>query len=172
MMGMKRNISLIIGCVVAALAAAIGVGIYVAQTREKSNSILSTDGAGFAVEDIPQADPLMVGRWQNTENPLWYKVYLDDYDDEGFFWGKEWDESEDVREEDLAYHGNGWFLWKTEGDMLTELHTMDVQNAQVPKVWRVHHLSSAVAMLPYDSLILVDKAYRKHQFHFIKLQQY
>ncbi len=118
--------------------------------------------------DVPPADSLMVGKWRNAENPHWYKVYYDDYGDEGYFWGKEWDESEDVHEEDLNYHGNGWFLWKSEGKLLTELHSMDVQNVKVPKVWRVQHLSTCAALLPNDSLILVDKAYRTHRFHFTK----
>ena len=102
----------------------------------------------------------------------WCPFYCAYYDADGFFWGKEWDESDDVHEEDLNYHGNGWFLWKKDGKLLTELHNMDVQNVKVPKVWRVQHLSTCAALQPNDSLILVDKTYRTHRFHFTKVNGY
>lgn len=164
---MKRRTILIIACTVAVLVAAVSIISYI-HTRPKQNKIASTNSGGYAILDVPPADSLMVGKWRNAENPHWYKVYYDDYGDEGYFWGKEWDESEDVHEEDLNYHGNGWFLWKSEGKLLTELHSMDVQNVKVPKVWRVQHLSTCAALLPNDSLILVDKAYSTHRFHFTK----
>ena len=35
----------------------------------------------------------------------------DQSDETGYFWGCEWTESEDVHEEDLVFHGNGWFKY-------------------------------------------------------------
>jgi len=169
----RKQLIILLLCITAITAAGIWYGIYLTQ-REKENVMLHTNGTGYAEDDdIPHADPLIVGKWKNDVNPQWFKVYYDDYDeDEGFFWGKEWDESEDVREEDLNYHGNGWFLWKTEGKMLIELHNMDVRNVKVPKTWMVQHLSTCAAVLPNDSLILVDKNYKTHRFHFTKQCQY
>ena len=135
---MKRKVWLVVYCAVAVLAVAIGAGIYISQTREKSNDILSTEGAGYAEEDIPHADPAIVGKWQNNVNPQWFRVYYDDYDGDGFFWGKEWDEADDVHEEDLNYHGNGWFRWRRDGKQLLEMHTMDVHDVPIPKCWKVH----------------------------------
>ncbi len=123
--------------------------------------MLHTNDAGYVEDDIPHADPFIVGKWQNSSNPHWFKVYYDDYDeDEGFFWGKEWDESDDVHEEDLYYHGNGWFRWRKDNDQLTELHTMDVQNVPIPKVWNIRTLSSP------DSLILTNRDYKKQCLRF------
>ena len=96
----------------------------------------STNDVYYYEDGTPKADPLFVGTWRNAENPLWYKVYLDDYDSDGFFWGKEWSEDEDVFEEDLTFHGNGWFRWRKEGKTLKELHKMDIGGVEIPKLWR------------------------------------
>ena len=61
----------------------------------------------------------------------------------GYFYGREWDEAEDVREEDLLTHGNGWFkyLFETNGQ-LTEIHLMDNGGADIPKVYVVSVLTN------------------------------
>ena len=54
----------------------------------------------------------LVGTWQNNANPQHYMVFTYDTSDsitEGYRYGYEWDESEDVYKEDLVEHGNGWF---------------------------------------------------------------
>ena len=88
-------------------------------------------------EDDPHADPRLVGKWQNIDNPQWYKMYLDDYDEDGYFWGKEWDESEDVFEEDLKYHGNGWFRWKRDKKEVQEIASTDEFRFTVSKNYAV-----------------------------------
>lgn len=159
---MKRKAFLIFSCAVFVLAAAIGAAIFFSQTREKSNDILSTEGAGYAEEDIPHADPAIVGKWQNTANPQWFKVYYDDYDDEGYFWGKEWDEAENVMEEDLNYHGNGWFRWCKQGKELQELHAMDITETIIPKIYQKLRSSN-------DSLLLKEKLSKRID-HFGRVQ--
>ena len=162
----KANLITVI-CLVSLLVAG-AAAVYVVHSRsgeekeidapqEKTNVHLSFE------DDAPQADPALVGKWQNSENPQWYKVYYDDYDEDGFFWGKEWDEADDVQEEDLNYHGNGWFRWKKDGKQLVEMHTMDVQDVPIAKIWLVKHLS---AREPNDSLIINNAERKKQSYHF------
>lgn len=168
---MKRKTVLITVCIAAVLAVAAGAGIYYLKqekAKEKENKMVTTDTKSFAVLELPAADPLMVGKWQNAENPKWYKVYYDDPDDEeGFFWGKEWNEADDTLEEDLMYHGNGWFRWREDGKLLTELHTMDVRSVPIAKIWKVQHFSSRT---PNDSLILTEADRKTHHYHFVRVQ--
>ena len=96
-----------------------------------TNSIIYFEG------EIPPADPLMVGRWKNADNAGWHKVYYDDDDGEGRYWGKEWDESDDVMEEDLSYHGNGWFRWRKSNDTLIEFSTMDFRDVPIAHTYLV-----------------------------------
>ena len=134
----RKQLIILILCIATVVAATVGYGIYYMQTHEGENEILSTNNDGYAIEEIPHADSLIVGKWQNSNNPQWYKVYYDDYDeDERLFWGKEWDESEDVYEEDLNYHGNGWFRWERRGGELLEYSTMDACDVPIAKIYKV-----------------------------------
>jgi len=133
----------LIVCVVAAIAAA-SVGWYLrTKTLERQKAAVSTNDfptdAGVAFEEsVPAADPLIVGRWQNSANPQWHKVYYDDFDeDSGAYWGKEWDEADDVQEEDLNYHGNGWFRWEKRGSTMIEYATMDTRDVPIAKIYKV-----------------------------------
>ena len=151
-------------CCTAAAAAALWYGISCRQARERENEMLSTDCEGYAEEDIIHADPMMVGKWQNTENPHWYKVYYDDCDEEdGLFWGKEWDESEEVFEEDLNYHGNGWFLWGKNGSLLREYATMDMRNIPIAKHYRVLRVTA-------DSLVYCEQNNKKVCSRFARVE--
>lgn len=173
---MKRSPLIILACL-AALLAAGAAGYLILRERQQTEALRpveqvveapqETTNAHVVFQDEqPTADPALVGKWVNAENPQWFKIYLDDYDDEeGYFWGKEWNEAEDVREEDLSYHGNGWFRWRKEGNQLVELHTMDVHDIPVPKTWSCRHLS---ARQSDDSLILISNE-RNNAFHFSRL---
>jgi len=168
---MKRRSILITVCIAAVLAVAAGVGIYyLSQNKAEENEMVSTDTESIAVLELPSADPLMVGKWQNAENPQWYKVYYDDPDDDedGYFWGKEWDEADEVLEEDLMYHGNGWFRWCKKNNQLTELHTMDAQDIPIAKIWKVQIVS---AHTPNDNLILTNPERESQCFRFVRVQQ-
>ena len=103
----------------------------------QTNSVIYFEG------EMPPADPLMVGRWYSVENNGWHKVYYDDDDGEGHYWGKEWDEGDDVLEEDLGFHGNGWFRWNKNQDTLIEYSTMDFRDVPIAHIY---------VLTVYDSL--------------------
>lgn len=91
------------------------------------------------------ANPLLVGLWVDDTNPQHYKWYLDDPcdEEEGLFWGKEWDESQNIFEDDLAYHGNGWFKWsKTKKEMM-EIYMSD-QEMMVPAQYTIDKLNDSI----------------------------
>lgn len=138
---MNKRLILILSAVAAAIIVAAGVAWYIMnrapQAQEIKEDEHTTNSALYFEDNIPPADPLIVGRWQNMDNPQWYKVYYDDYADEDFYWGKEWDESDDVQEEDLNYHGNGWFRWRKQGDELQEFHTMDTRDVPIAKLYKI-----------------------------------
>ena len=81
----KRTI-IILSSVLAAAAIAAAVVWYRShrEAQPQENVVLNehpTDGAFYEC-DIPSADSLIVGRWINTANPQWHKVYYDDYDED------------------------------------------------------------------------------------------
>ena len=155
---MKANKAIWVVLLLVAVAAAGAVTWYVlrdeqpAQEQPEQDEVetgvttsdgFSTDAVIFMEDEMPEADPMIVGKWQSSDNPQWYKVYYDDYDeDEQLFWGKEWDESEDVLEEDLKYHGNGWFRWEKKGKELCEYSTMDYRDVPIAKIYEITYLDS------------------------------
>ena len=156
----RRQLIILLSCVSVMLVAGIGYGIYQHRSHGKENKILTTDGAGYAVEEVPHADPNIVGKWRNSENPGWYKVYYDDYDEDArLFWGKEWDESDDVLEEDLNYHGNGWFQWEKKGKELHEYATMDARSVSIHKGYKL-------LLSTPDTLVYCEIDYTHILFHF------
>ena len=164
---MKKRL-IVIGVCLAVVLAACAVWLYVRHQPEpepepQGGEVVNmhpTDGPGYYVDIIPCGDSLIVGKWQNTANPKWFKVYYDDYDeDTQMFWGKEWDESEDVLEEDLNYHGNGWFRWDKIGNELHEYSTMDNRDVPIHKGYIIRYSS-------LDSLVYFEPARKKviHRF--------
>lgn len=119
-----------------------------------TNSVIYFEG------EIPPADPLMVGRWANEEKAGWHKVYYDDDDGEGRYWGKEWDEADDVLEEDLGYHGNGWFRWTKSNDTLTEFSTMDFRDVPIAHTYKISMIDSMH--------IVMTESNRLSSYHFAK----
>lgn len=91
------------------------------------------------------ANPLLVGLWVEDAHPQHYKLYLDDPcdEEEGFFWGKEWDESQSIYEDDLIYHGNGWFKWSKTKKEMTEINMSD-QEMVVPNQYTIDKLNDSV----------------------------
>lgn len=175
---MKRKKIIIIITTVIALVVALALYLIIKksnQTIEIVDDEHPTDGVyDYA---LPAADAYLVGLWQETSNPLWFKAYYDDYADDGYYWGKEWQENEDVFEEDLSYHGNGWFKWKRDGNMMIELHVLSSSKALVPKRWNVvikkcKMSDSNSISLTADSLILTEQEYSKNQYHFARVEKY
>ena len=124
------------------------------ENEHKTNAIIYFEG------EVPPADPLMVGRWKNMDNAGWHKVYYDDDDGEGHYWGKEWDTNEDVMEEDLSYHGNGWFRWDKNKDTLREYATMDFRDVPIAHTFIVTVVDSCN--------ISLKETNRRSTYHFTK----
>ena len=85
-------------------------------------------------------------------------------DETGYLYGREWDEAEDVFEEDLQPHGNGWFKYKFEivDGKLTEIHLMDNGGAEIPKIYVVSKLTDT-------ELNYYEKEYPAIKFYFEKV---
>lgn len=155
----------VIGMILLLLAVTIVAGVvWYFTTRTEDQTIEgkittndhSTDLNYNLEGEVPPADPMIVGKWHNCEKPQWYKVYYDDYDEnEGLYWGKEWNEAEDVTEEDLRYHGNGWFRWDKRGNTLREFATMDARDVPIAKIYTVCYLSE-------DSIAYYEEGRKKH----------
>ena len=79
------------------------------------------------------------------------------------FWGKEWDEKEDVYEEDLNYHGNGWFLWEKKGNMLHEYASMDNHIAPIFRAYKIRNST-------VDSVVCNERDYKKIIFRFARVK--
>ena len=162
---MKKRIVIIVLCILTlAAAATVGYVLYHRALGVRMENEYPTDSAGYMEADVPHADPKLVGKWHSTEKPGWYKVYYDDYDEEAqMFWGKEWDESEDVQEEDLKYHGNGWFRWEKNKKELREYATMDIVDVPIHNCYKILLSNS-------DTLVYREKDYKKVVFHFSKVK--
>lgn len=105
------------------------------HVMEKPNE-MTNELVYFAGEEeqdyLTDEDEMLLGKWQNVDNPQWYRVYTDEEAPDGYYWGYEWDESEDVTEKDLTKHGNGWFRWKKRGSKVMELATADNDGQLIP----------------------------------------
>ena len=85
----------------------------------------------------------LLGLWQE-EGTEAYVRFTSEQDETGEYkYGREWEESEDVYEEDLQQYGNGWFKYKLVKSDLTEIHLMDNGGADIPKVYVVVKLTDA-----------------------------
>ena len=85
----------------------------------------------------------LLGLWQEAGAEA-YVRFTSEQDETGEYkYGREWDESEDVYEEDLQQYGNGWFKYKLVKSDLTEIHLMDNGGADIPKVYVVVKLTDA-----------------------------
>ena len=158
----RKQLIIILSCL-AAVAAAIGYVIYYAQSHGREMEADSTNRIGYAEYEIPHADSLIVGKWQDAARPYQYKVYYDDYDEDAhLFWGKEWDESEDVFEEDLNYHGNGWFRWEKRGKTLHEYATMDARDVFIHHAYRILFSSA-------DSLSYHETEHKEMTYSFVRI---
>lgn len=95
----------------------------------------------FSEAEDEEYNPLLIGHWQCNERPGWHRIYTDEYSGNGYYWGKEWDEDEDVSEEDLVDYGNGWFEWKMDKNDVLELAATDMNDTRVPFIYTIKKLS-------------------------------
>ena len=103
------------------------------------------------------------GLWQEDNTQHYVRFTTEQSDEAGYLYGREWDEAEDVREEDLLTHGNGWFkyLFETNGQ-LTEIHLMDNGGADIPKVY-------VVSVLTNTRLEYYEKDFPAFKYYFNKI---
>lgn len=74
--------------------------------------------------------------------PVEFVRFTAEQDETGEYkYGRQWNESEDIYEEDLVPYGNGWFKYKLVKSDLTEIHLMDNGGADIPKVYIVQKLT-------------------------------
>lgn len=75
----------------------------------------------------------LYGKWENVDKPGDYKVYENSavipiHEEDSVFktykWGHEWDEAERT-EAQLVHQGNGWYMWKLQGNNLYEVSMTD-----------------------------------------------
>ena len=90
----------------------------------------------------------LLGLWAKTDAsnldtvPVVFVRFTNETDSTGEYkYGREWDESEDIYEDDLKPYGNGWFKYKLVKNDLTEIHLMDNGGADIPKVYVVEKLT-------------------------------
>ena len=181
---MKKNIIISLICVAVLV---VGVIIYlflchkekpIDTTEEGDVEVINNETAGaqeyeFAVKP---ADLYIVGLWHEAANPLWYKAFYDDYAGDGYFWGKEWQENDSIFEEDLPYHGNGWFRWRREDDKLIEMHVMTMSKVPIAKRWTIKALQCDTinGKTPnqfVDSLIFTEIEFSKNCFRFSRVPE-
>ena len=163
---MKSSTSIILTLIGCLAIAAIVVGAIILIQKPTMHDVASPDEDAtnnlVVFEDGYVADTLMVGKWTSEANPKWYKVYYDDYAGDDFFWGKEWNEAEDVLEEDLRFHGNGWFKWRKKGDKLLEIAMQDQGVGEVPHEYIVQDNTDSV-------LTIAEKSHRMRSLHFHRI---
>ena len=122
-----------------------GVGLVLASCQKQSVSFSKTD---------------LYGTWQETGTEAFVCFLNAEQDtiDGEYLFGYEWDEGEDVKPEDLKYHGNGWFKWKLVEAELNELHLMDNEGAPIPKIYTISKLTSS-------EMVYQDNVKREHSFN-------
>lgn len=80
--------------------------------------------------------------WVENGTQHFVRFTTEQSDEPKYFYGREWDEAEDVTEADLTPYGNGWFkYWFETNGGLHELHLMDNDGAVIPKEYIVSVLT-------------------------------
>ena len=93
----------------------------------------------------------LIGRWQSGQE---FIVFYDEPAEDGYAWGKEWNEAQGVMETDLDgedYHGNGWFQWKKGDDYIRVATMLSVSEAAAALDWTLYSLTDTEMQLQYTS---------------------
>lgn len=106
----------------------------------------------------------VVGRWQNIDNKGWYCVFYGEVDEEGMCWGKEWDESENVMEEDLPFHKNGWFKWRIKDGVLHEFAVMNMSDVIIYKSYKVIDMKN-------NMLVMQEELHDSYKYSFVRVDE-
>ena len=102
------------------------------------------------------------GLWQENNTEHYVRFTKEQSDETGYLYGREWTESEDVYENDLVFHGNGWFKYSFKSAELIEIHKMDQGWADIPKVYTVTTLTDT-------DLKYYEKDHKSIKFSFSKV---
>jgi len=103
----------------------------------------STEEPKFKLTDLQ-------GRWVEIGTQHFVNFTTERSEEYPYYLGYEWDESEEIYEQDLilarqelGHPGNGWFKYefKTSDGNLTEIHLMDNEGAEIPKIYIVSKLT-------------------------------
>lgn len=76
----------------------------------------------------------LIGQWKGTTptSDGVHFVFLDEAAEDGYAWGYQWNEDEDISQSEVLtkdYHGNGWFMWKKNNTYLRMRHMMNASEA-------------------------------------------
>lgn len=110
----------------------------------------------YFVEDLQ-------GKWCKDGQLDYRRFATEQASREGYYWGWEWDEGEDVQESDRTSHpyGNGWFMYTIQGDQLLEIEKTEYGWADIPKVYIISELTST-------KLVYYPKDYPKDKRYYTK----
>lgn len=110
----------------------------------------------YFVEDLQ-------GKWCKDGQQDYRRFASEQASREGYYWGWEWDEGEDVQESDRTSHpyGNGWFMYTIQGDQLLEIEKTEYGWADIPKVYIISELTST-------KLVYYPKDYPKDKRYYTK----
>ena len=119
----------------------------------------------------------LLGKWHRTNPGEGEDPYIrftdEESDEEGYFYGLEWDEGDDKYEENVwddreandGVPGNGWFKYKLskEGQLeMVQLH--DISSTEFSKIYVVSKLTST-------ELKYFEKGYTSKTFVFVKIRE-
>lgn len=100
------------------------------------------------VSEVVFDEANLLGLWSKGDAtgldsvPVEFVRFTAEQDETGEYkYGRQWNESEDIYEEDLVPYGNGWFKYKLVKSDLTEIHLMDNDGADILNVYVVVKLN-------------------------------
>ena len=137
------------------------------------NSCGLLGGGGSTTEEPKFQLSDLQGYWQENNTEHFVNFTTEKSDENPYYLGYEWDEADEVMEQDildaratLGHPGNGWFKYdfKTSDGNLTEIHLMDNEGAEIPKVYIVSKLKDG-------ALEYYEKDHSSIKYSFTKISQ-
>jgi len=126
-----------------------------------SSCFFGTGGGGSNTPTFSLGD--LQGLWQENNTEHFVRFTREATDETGYYYGREWNEDQDIFEEDLVPYGNGWFKYELKSTgTLTEIHLMDNGGAEIPKVF-------VVTKLDDTTLEYYEKGYSSSKYYFSKM---
>lgn len=86
----------------------------------------------------------LLGLWKDASQEAFVRFTTEADPTGEYKYGREWNEDEGTFESDLKPYGNGWFKYKLVQSDLKEIHLMDNNSAEIPKVYIVLQLTEDV----------------------------